>query len=92
MTTSFTIPALQEKVERLRHDLKQAEVELRDAQADATGFKHGDIVNYRGTEHRITRIDGSWGKDKPWLHGNPKKKDGTWGTRVVHMYSDYERR
>lgn len=87
-----TIPELQQKVERLRHELVSAEADLHEARVALTGIKPGDVVHYRGTEHRVTYVKPMYGDQKPWLHGNRKSKDGTYGRREVHMYTDWERR
>lgn len=43
-------------------------------------------------EHRVASIEPrNYSKDrKPWLMGNPKKKDGTFGKSVVHLFEYWE--
>ncbi len=43
-----------------------------------------------GKQHRVTRIDTNWGKSKPWLGGNPMRKDGTFGTANYNLYGSWE--
>lgn len=45
----------------------------------------GDIVDGGdGKEYRVTSIDPRW--SRPWVKGNPRKKDGTWGTSERYLY------
>lgn len=55
------------------------------------GVKAGLIVVSKGTEYEVTRVDTehSFGFGKPWVSGNPKRKDGTWGTAHRNLYSDW---
>lgn len=54
------------------------------------GVRIGSIIKDRnGVVYRVievsTRFDG-----KPWLVGNPKKKDGSFGIAQRNIYSDWE--
>lgn len=63
---------------------KLAEVQL------AYGVCIGCIVkNSVGVEHKVTEIK-TWMDGKPWVSGNPRKKDGTFGTAHRNLYSDWE--
>ena len=54
------------------------------------GVRIGSIVKDRkGVEHRVTGIHPS-NFSKPWLEGNPKKKDGSFGVAVRHLYSNWD--
>ena len=55
------------------------------------GVKVGSIVrNHFGKEYRVTKIDAdSWG-GKPWLRGNPRLKNGTFGKANRHLFSNWE--
>lgn len=80
--------SLEDQLTRLtdqEHSLTLRGIELKH------GIKIGSIVSYRGTEHRVTAIDTEWGVDKPWLTGNPKKKDGTWGATRRKLFSRWEK-
>lgn len=53
------------------------------------GVRVGSIVKDRkGVEHKVTKVNPSYGK--PWLEGNPKKKDGTFGIAQRNIYSDWD--
>jgi len=52
------------------------------------GVEKGSIVQYRGALYRVTGVTGGYGK--PWATGNPKRKDGSWGTAERNLYSDWE--
>jgi hypothetical protein len=58
------------------------------------GVLVGAVVVSRGEEYRVTKVDVKsifWDMDtKPWLEGNPRKKDGTFGKKKRHLYSDWE--
>lgn len=52
------------------------------------GVKIGSIVTWKGNEYRVTDIKD--GYRKPWLLGNPKKKDGAFGISIRHLYNNWE--
>jgi hypothetical protein len=54
------------------------------------GIRVGSVVVVKGADYRVTKVDVRWGRDKPWLEGNPRKKDGTFGSRKRNLYSDWE--
>lgn len=86
--TTPEINALKSRVGDLRRQLTEAEDRLREAEIAQCPAKIGDIVTYRGQEHRVTEIKPSW--QKAWLMGNPRKKDGTFGIAERHLYGDWE--
>lgn len=56
-------------------------------------IKHGVevgtiVVKKDGSEYRVTKVDVRW-VDRPWLEGNPRKKDGTFGTAIRNLYDDW---
>ena len=55
---------------------------------DKYGVEIGGIVSCRGKEYRVVEIDTSWGR--PWLTGNPRLKDGTFGKANRNLFSDWE--
>jgi hypothetical protein len=85
------IEDLERKVQGLRARLSAAEESLRKARLAAAPVKRGDIV--RGTRdgklYRVAAVDVRW-TPKPWVDGNPERKDGTFGTAVRHIYGDWE--
>ena len=53
------------------------------------GVRVGSIVkNRQGVEHKVTNVNTSY-SGKPWIEGNQKKKDGTFGTARRNLYSDW---
>jgi len=86
------ILALEKEVDRLRIELHAAEDRLRTAKISAIGVSPGDIVNgtgrYAGNQYRVVAIDPSW--SKAWIVGNPKRKDGTFGSAERHIYGNWE--
>ena len=53
------------------------------------GVRIGSIVKTRqGIEHKVTEVNVNFG-GKPWIEGNPKKKDGTFGTARRNLCSDW---
>jgi len=58
---------------------------------EASGVTVGSVVVYQGKDHKVTKVDVRWGyNEKPWLEGNPRRKDGTFGTAHRNLYSDWE--
>jgi len=52
------------------------------------GVRVGSIVKDRkGIEHKVTQVDTRYYDGSPWLVGNPKKKDGTFGIAQRNLYS-----
>lgn len=54
----------------------------------AFGVRVGSVVeDPEGRRYRVVKIDRWWGDDeKPWLVGNPTKKDGTFGKAERNIY------
>lgn len=77
---------LEEQLSKLRQEARTLKLRLAELEF---GVRVGAIVLFRGVRHQITAIDVKWG-DKPWLRGNPMKKDGTFGTAERHLYSNWE--
>ena len=86
-----TVDALQAEEKRLSLLILDVQKRLHAALCELAGIKKGDIVLYKGVEHRITKIETDYGyrRDKPWVSGNPKKKDGTFGIAERHLYTDW---
>jgi len=79
--------------ERLKKELRRAQERLLVLKKDLAkrdfGVEVGSVVNYKGIEHRVTDVDPRW-RGKPWLSGNPRKKNGEFGVAIRHLYSDWE--
>lgn len=82
------IATLQAEANRLRRELQEAEQRLRDAKVATCPAQIGSTVLYRGKEYRVTHIDTRW-SPKFWLRGNPRRTNGTFGTRITHLYNDW---
>jgi len=88
------IKALEKRVAELEKQLRDAQDLLRKAKLEACVVKVGDIVvnTKDGTEHRVTEVDVRWNDlSRPWVYGNPKKKDGTWGTARRALYHHWKK-
>lgn len=80
---------------RLRKELRAAVAGICAQEAKIAeiryGVKVGSIIRDRkGKEHRVIRVDGRWASGRPWLEGNPRKKDGSFGVAVRHIYGDWQ--
>ena len=55
------------------------------------GVKIGSIVEYKGKKHRVTKINVSYAVNgaKPWVEGNPMRRDGTYGSGRRCLYSEW---
>lgn len=86
------IEALKHTQQELAQRVSGMVKEYKDTQLQELGVPVGSFVLYKGTEHCVV---GQWGTGtwpaKPWLTGNPRKKDGTVGVREVCMYADWEK-
>jgi hypothetical protein len=89
--SSTSIEELERRVVAAQTALRSAKQELDTARVAACGVSVGQVVKHKktGILYRVVGIDTSW-KHKPWLRGNPKKVDGTWGASVRHIYDDWE--
>ena len=85
-----TIDELKTTVSRLRNELYAAEKDLLAALLQASPVKIGDtIISKRDRqEYRVCAIEFFLGK--PWLKGNPKRKDGTFGTAIRYIGDNFE--
>jgi hypothetical protein len=85
---SQRINDLKARVGDLRRQLAEAEERLRVAQIEESGVVIGQIVISKGAEYRVCEINARWA-DKPWLKGNPRKADGTFGKAQRALYGDW---
>ena len=46
------------------------------------------VQDSKGNIYKVTSIDTRW-KERPWLQGHLKKKDGAFGTGIRNIYSDW---
>ena len=88
------------KIEQLKAEEEKAVEALRDIRAlvreeeldicfKTHGLRIGTIVkDNKGKEYKVTQLESlNWGK--PWVNGNLKKKDGTWGKNNNHIYGEW---
>ena len=81
--------------EQLRNKLSKVTVAIREEQLleakNKYGVEIGAIVKDRsGKEYRITKVDVRSWDGFPWLEGNPRKKDGTFGKARRCLYNSWE--
>lgn len=81
------IEALERNVARLVAELNTARIDLTCAKIAACGVSIGDIVVKRGTRYQVCDIDVHW--TRPWLKGNKRLKDGSWGVAAHNLYDDW---
>lgn len=48
------------------------------------------VIGGDGKEYKVIEISG--GPNKPWLTGVGRKKDGTWGSRGVPLFSSWRKK
>lgn len=85
------VTQLEAEEKRLSLEILAVQKRLYIARCEVAGIKEGDIVTYKGVEHRVTKVEPEYGfnRDKPWVSGNPKKKDGTFSMVERHLYTDW---
>ena len=88
------VRSLREKVDPLKLELARAEKELAQARLDAQCEKYnihvGDVVRISNGEiYRVTRLMNS--RQKPWVYGVGKLKNGKWGKREVFLCDYWEK-
>jgi hypothetical protein len=77
---------LEEKLVSVRKEIHEEKLRISE---NRFGVRVGSIVsNNKGVEFLVTQVDTRW-SGKPWLKGNQKKKDGTFGTASRNIYSDW---
>ncbi len=93
MSNETELASLLKMEERIRNELRDIKVAVRSATLkvikDRYALEAGTVVMHNGHEYRVTHISTKW-KNKPWLEGNIKKKDGTWGTQKRNLFDEWE--
>ena len=94
--TNTFLESLEQKRGELKKELSKLNSEIKKERLRIIKEIHGvsidSIVKSRDKEYKVTYIDTGWWTirgSKPWLRGVIKRKDGTWGTRIFHLYSDW---
>jgi hypothetical protein len=52
------------------------------------GVEVGSVVSYENVEYRVVAI--SFNYLKPWIVGNPRKKNGEWSKAERNLFSDWK--
>ena len=89
----LSISELEQKIKRMQKELAIANANLWNTKLKRVervyGVTTGSIVIGEGREYRVHSIDIRW-KDKPWLKGYGKKKDGTWSVGLRNLYDNWQ--
>lgn len=83
------VMVLQANVDRLTIELTEAKERLTRAKIDASGIAIGDVVEKNGKHYRVCEIDVEW--TTPWVKGNLRLKDGSWGVGVHNVFGDWRK-
>lgn len=88
--TDHTIDVLRDRVEKLTKLLDGAKGMLKAAEIAECGLAIGDLVSCQGVQFRVCDIQVQL-IGKPWVIGNPRRADGTFGTGKRHLFSAWEK-
>ncbi len=74
--------------------LKTRQTDLRRRQVELVhGVSVGTVVLYDGVEYRVAAVEindySDYVKYKPWVRGNIKRKDGSWGTGERNLFANW---
>ena len=95
--TQIEIAALEKRAEELRAQLIVLEQQISDARLAGAGIAVGDVVRSTsrrwgdGALFRVCRVEPASWRSKAWIAGNPQRKDGSFGTGVRNLFSDWEK-
>jgi len=90
----MTLVELNNRKIELHEQLSQINEQIRDLRVAQFEVALGDLVLYKGEIYKVTNhkfFDWSDENAKLWLDGVKKRKDGSFGTRHVHLYSDWSK-
>lgn len=85
-----------DRLQEIEDEITRLETRIHLLASERDGLKRkranidfGDVVEDKnGNAFRVTKIE-LWPQDKPWVSGNPQKKDGTWGTSQRNLYGHW---
>ena len=83
--------AIMSRIANLKQEIARQEGLLEAERLKRAGVAIGDIVIRRGERYRVAEIDVQFWGGKPWVKGNPTKKDGTFGTALRSLFSEWEK-
>jgi hypothetical protein len=78
----------------IRQSLSKCRERINEVKLDIVKIKYGVevgsiVIGYKGREYKVTDIDCCW-SDAPWLKGNQRKKDGTWGSAARNLFGNWK--
>ena len=77
---------LQDKLSTINAKIKTEKLRLAEKEY---GVMVGCVVKGRDNkQYKVTSIDTSW--RRPWVKGNPMKKDGSWSKAELNVCGDWE--
>ena len=82
------IAALKLKVNETKAAYDAVRAELLAAQLAEFPVQIGDIVLCKGKEYKVARIETEY----KWVSGYMRRKDGTFGTMVRHLYTSWTKK
>lgn len=85
-----SLSEMEDRAAWLREELAELDRAIYAAKIAATGISAGEVVVRRGVEYRVVRVEALWAR-KPWIIGNPRRKDGSFGTAERNLFDEWER-
>lgn len=93
-----TLKELEQQIDAMREAMSELETRIEAERVriatETFGVRVGSIVRYKGRDFKVQEVEpcflGDPSKSKPWVTGNPRKKDGSFGSQSRHLYSDWE--
>ena len=77
---------LSSKLNEVRREITKEKLRLAEQEF---GVRIGSVVkDKKGIEYKVTCVKTNF-SGKPWLEGNPKKKDGTFGIAHRNIYGNW---
>lgn len=89
-----SLAEMERERELLELRLNELKQQIRSAKLGEAQMKYGVFIgcvvkDKGGKEYKVTNIK-TWVDGKPWVSGNPRKKDGTFGIAHRNLYTDWE--
>jgi hypothetical protein len=73
-------------VDECRRKIK--EIKIENARSEYGVSIGAVVVNPKGHQFQVSSVDPGFGK--PWVTGNPRKKNGEWSLAERNLYSNWE--
>jgi len=87
----MTLVELNNRKIELQQALSRIEQEIYDLRVTQSGIATNALVLYNNEVYKVVAHKFLSFSDKPWLDGVKKRKDGSFGTRHIHLYSDWSK-